>query len=321
MAPKRKKQTTAKPQGKRTRSTTDTVVQPDTRSTTTTDLQALTEQITKTVTESVMTSLRQSGIIPGHSATSAQFVEQNTIAGTEKGCQRNSVNESLNQLGSASPFSREEESAKQNRFVSSRIPLHAKVPMKKKEKIWAGEFIELSTLQEEDVDDLLFNIRTGAVSSKTPRIKRFMSIEQWTDAFNIFASVYRLKYPSEADGLSAYMSLVRQIADRNGSWYYYDTNFRRIKQSMNLQWSDIEQELFIMAMTKSPQPFRAGREVESDKRSFNKTSKSKRNYKSCDKYNKGTHCGGCNFPHICAFCGRTNHPQFKCRSKKQRPPA
>ena len=144
-----------------------------------------------------------------------------------------------------------------------------------------------------------------------------MSIEQLTDAFNIFASVYRLKYPSEADGLSAYMSLVRQTADRNGSWYYYDTNFRRIKQSMNLQWSDIEQELFIMAMTKSPQPFRAGREVESDKRSFNKTSKSKRNYKSCDKYNKRTHCGGCNFPHICAFCGRTNHPQFKCRSKNK----
>ena len=132
MAPKRKKQTTAKPQskGKRTRSTTDTVVQPDERSTTTADLQALTEQITKTVTESVITSLRQSGIIPGHSATSAQFVEQNSIAGTEKGCQQNSVNESLNQLGSASPFSREEESGKQNRFVSSRIPLHAKVPMK-----------------------------------------------------------------------------------------------------------------------------------------------------------------------------------------------
>ena len=136
------------------------------------------------------------------------------MAGTEEGSQQNSVNESLNQLGSASPFSREEESAKQNRFVCPRIPLHAKVPMKNKEKNWAGEFIELSTLQG---DDLLFNVRTGAVSSKTPRMKRFMSIEQWTDAFNIFASVYRLKYPSEADGLSAYTSLVRQIAERNGT--------------------------------------------------------------------------------------------------------
>ena len=140
MAPKRKKQTTAKPQtasqskGKRTRSTTYTVVQPDERPTTTTDLQALTEQIKKTVTESVMTSLRQSGIIPGHSANSAQTVQQNSIAGTEKGSQQNSVKESLNQLGSASPFSREEESAKQYRFVLSRIPLHAKVPMKKKRK-------------------------------------------------------------------------------------------------------------------------------------------------------------------------------------------
>ena len=138
MTPKRKKQTTAKPQmasqskGKRTRSTTDTVEE---RPTTTTDLQALTKQTTKTVTESVMASLRQSGIIAGHSGNSTQTVQQNSMAGTEKGSQQNSVNESLNQLGSASPFSRVEESAKQDRFVSSRIPLHAKVPMKKKGKI------------------------------------------------------------------------------------------------------------------------------------------------------------------------------------------
>ena len=110
------------------------------------------------------------------------------------------------------------------------------------------------------------------------------------------------------------MSLVRQIADRNGSWYYDDTNFRRIKQSMNLLWADIEQELFITAMTKRPQPFRAGRKGESDKRSFNKTSKSKGVTNTTRPH---IDCGGCNFPHICAFCGRTNHPQFKCRSKNK----
>ena len=46
------------------------------------------------------------------------------------------------------------------------------------------------------------------------------------------------------------MGLIRQILDRNGNWYYYDTNFRRLKYSMNLRWSDIEHELFIIAMIK-----------------------------------------------------------------------
>ena len=59
------------------------------------------------------------------------------------------------------------------------------VPQKKKEKIWANEYIDLSTLMEDDVDDISFNIRTGAVSSTTPNKRKFITIEQWTDAFNI----------------------------------------------------------------------------------------------------------------------------------------
>ena len=71
---------------------------------------------------------------------------------------------------------------------------------------------------EDDVDDISFNIRTGAVSSTTPNKRKFITIEQWTDAFNIYASVCRVKYPEEAEGLSAYMGLVRCITDEKGSW-------------------------------------------------------------------------------------------------------
>ena len=118
-----------------------------------------------------------------------------------------------------------------------------------------------------------------------------MSIEQWTDAFNIFSSVYRLKYPAEAEGLSSYMGLIRQIADKNGCWYYYDTNYWRLKKSMNLAWSDIEHKLFIIALTKKQQPFRFGREHDPNKRANNRGNKI-RNHRSCDKFNKGSTCGG-----------------------------
>ena len=143
-----------------------------------------------------------------------------------------------------------------------------------------------------------------------------MSIEQWTDAFNIFSSVYRLKYPAEAEGLSTYMGLIRQIADKNGCWYYYDTNFRRLKKSMNLAWSDIKHELFIIALTKKQQPFRFGRDHDPNKRANNRGNKI-RNHRSCDKFNKGSTCGGCSFPHVCAVCGKPNHPQFKCWSRNK----
>ena len=51
------------------------------------------------------------------------------------------------------------------------------------------------------------------------------------------------------------MGLIRQISDRNGSWYYHDSNLGRLKISMNLRWSDIEHELFIIAMIKKYSPF------------------------------------------------------------------
>ena len=46
------------------------------------------------------------------------------------------------------------------------------------------------------------------MSSAGTQKKRFLNIEQWTDAFNIFASVRRLNFPAEAEGLAAYMNLI-----------------------------------------------------------------------------------------------------------------
>ena len=61
------------------------------------------------------------------------------------------------------------------RFTSSRVPLHATVNLKKKVKIWANEFIELSTLQEDEVEDISFSIHTGAVSSNTSKRSSLLS--------------------------------------------------------------------------------------------------------------------------------------------------
>ena len=44
------------------------------------------------------------------------------------------------------------------------------------------------------------------MSSTGTQKKRFLNIEQWTDAFNTFASVRRLRFLVEAEGLAAYMN-------------------------------------------------------------------------------------------------------------------
>ena len=153
------------------------------------------------------------------------------------------------------------------------------VPQKKKEKIWANEYIDLSTLME-DLEDISFNIRTGAVSSTTPNKRKFITIEQWTDAFNMYASVRRAKYPEEAEGLSAYMGLVRRISDEKGSWYYYDTNFRCLRQTTTYACDEIENELFLVALAPK-QSFRPYRQSDSAKQS---TSRCKQvTFKSCFK--------------------------------------
>ena len=81
----------------------------------------------------------------------------------------------------------------------------------------------MSSLQEEDAEDICLNLRTGAMfSAGTPK-KRFMNKEMWTDAFNIFASVRHLRF--QAEGLAIYMNLIQRISHDKGSWYFYDTTF------------------------------------------------------------------------------------------------
>ena len=148
-------------------------------------------------------------------------------------------------------------------FIFTSVPMHLRVPQKTKEKIWSGDFVELSTLVDEEVDDITINIKSGKISTKPVVRRRFMNIEQWTDAFNLYASVYRIKFPDEADQFSTYMNRVRRIASERGAWFYYDKNFRQIRKEANLRRDDIETDLYYTALNrKSPAnqlPFRTQR--------------------------------------------------------------
>ena len=135
-------------------------------------------------------------------------------------------------ISSSQPsFTANVEAAKSG-FVSAAISLHSRVPMKTKEKIWNNEFVELSTLQDEEVDDITISVKSGKTTTTGSARKKFISIEQLTDAFNVFASVYRLKFPEQSEQLSIYLNTIRKISNENGHRHYYDINFRNIRQSI-----------------------------------------------------------------------------------------
>ena len=72
------------------------------------------------------------------------------------------------------------------------------MPIKTKEKIWSNEFVEMSTLQDEAEDGITIKVKSNEITTAGNARRRFLTVEQWTDAFNVFASVYRLKYPEQA---------------------------------------------------------------------------------------------------------------------------
>lgn len=152
----------------------------------------------------------------------------------------------------------------------------------------------------------------GGVGLTQGSNNKFLTIESWTDTFSIFSSVYRQNYPECTEGLATYQHVIRNIARSGGNWYTYDCNFRRLKQTASdLEWEALEQELYCMAMA----PHR-----KSNSTNRFHSSKPNNNFRPqtchCYKYNKGNHCEGCKYPHVCSKCGGKN-PVFKCFDRQQ----
>ena len=287
------------------------------------DINALTEKITMTVTTAVMDNLRAVGLLQSHTEASqtvsqtqiASYAAQSTSSDAQLGINNASSTSSIisssailnsSDISSSQSFFTANVEAAKSGFVSAAIPLHSRVPMRTKERIWNNEFVELSTLYDEDIEDITISVKSGHITTTGSAKKKFMSIEQWTDAFNVFASVCRLKFPEQSEQLSIYLNTVRKISNENGHWHDYDVNFRKIRQSIGLRWDQIHSELYVTVLTrKQKQPFRPIRGLPAGGRS-------RTNVKStCYKFNRGSNCSGCEYQHICRYCGG-KHPGFKC---------
>lgn len=305
-------------------------------------LQAMTMTIAESVRKSVMTSLEQQGIFARHSAT--------TTATSEVGTNQNNTSRVIPQTPSTqnmcndseavtAPDTYQQSTALDGHDLShfnlaggsqgngnlafnlnsptsvplSCRPLHCKVPVKVKEKIWAGEFIELGSLHNDQSEgDFTFKLDKNGVIGIVPSTKKqFLTIEKWTDAFNIYASVRRIKFPQEMESLATYQNVIRSISNAHGDWYYYDVNFRKLRQGgLQISWNTLEHELYAIALSRR-RGDKSGGPSNSNSQGRPFRGRQTPGQGTCHKYNNGSACNGCRYRHACSYCG-LSHPKAKC---------
>lgn len=138
-------------------------------------------------------------------------------------------------------------------LTTTTLPLGSSVNSHIKEKIWKGEFIDLSSLIPEITRTPTTGLGTlsiapsGIITCIQQKSAQITSIEKWTDAFIIFISIFSAKHPDKVPELLKYMSIIRDTALKfpGGGWIEYDLQFRRRQACMpHRSWALIDGELW-----------------------------------------------------------------------------
>ncbi len=202
--------------------------------------------------------------------------------------------------------------------------------LKVKEKIWSGAYLELgSLLPKNDFEPRMdFRYATGSVSqfSLTPaKSKPVSNINEWVKLFNIYASVYVIRFPEAASQMFTYVNRVYSLYKRQPQtfvWRFYDEIFRRIKTMFPpLTWHILHHPLVQEAeeVNASFQNRNVARRNNNTTSSNNSNSPNAalpqrlNNDGTCHRYNRGS-CNfkNCKYQHQCCNC-KGRHPAVHCR--------
>ena len=125
-------------------------------------------------------------------------------------------------------------------FTPTSLSIDCRIPAKLKAKMWAHEYFDFGLLLANSPTEPQYclSVTTSAASGSaglptlclepTNKAKPLTSTDAWTSAFQIFVGA-----------LMKYGEVVRDLAARWGNWWYYDTNFRYLKQQQpaSLAWN------------------------------------------------------------------------------------
>ena len=125
-------------------------------------------------------------------------------------------------------------------FTSPSLPIDARVSSKLREKILKNEFIDFGALTTNPVLKSKYQVTLQNGNGRqfpsltlqpVTKNKKLLNITSWTSSFLIFVGVYTSQFPSKAHALMKYGEIIQDLAARGHDWYYYDDNFRYLRQN------------------------------------------------------------------------------------------
>ena len=198
------------------------------------------------------------------------------------------------------------------------------LPEQIKEKIKNHKYINLSLLLKTSIElaefcsggILHYNYAKGLIESRQKISKQtIQNIDEWTDAFLIFSSVYLQKFPDKAIEILKYMSVIREAATRypTTAWVQYDQQFRlcQADESSRQSWGSLNAELWLRVMSN---PSQSNSVLTIKSKQATPVSPSERtNSLTCHAFNAGN-CtwNACKFRHVCEACNSSLHGRSSC---------
>ncbi|VDI42881.1 Hypothetical predicted protein [Mytilus galloprovincialis] len=108
------------------------------------------------------------------------------------------------------------------------------------------DFVTLSpNFNEDEDDDVLFKSKAVKISTYA-KPKQLFSIHQWTEAFDIYMSIYYVNHPEHILSLIKYAYNVRAMSKQFGfnMAKSYDETFRKVRRVMKFDWAVVNDDLW-----------------------------------------------------------------------------
>ena len=136
------------------------------------------------------------------------------------------------------------------------------------------------------------------------------------DCLPVIWGVLTHKFPTRSQDFFQYLSLIRHTAQTHQGlgWCVYDHKFcRKAALNPSLKWSEIDQQLWLLIFTTSPENLKREYPLFSNgPQSINSSGGAKRGTVICCKSNRNGTCmyNPCRYSHVCNRCAGP-HPGYK----------
>ena len=125
------------------------------------------------------------------------------------------------------------------------------VSTKMMQDIWNNVFIDFSLLLDLKSEGPQGFVWEQCAVGEAPRLvparskKQISNITQWSQAWDIYMSVYSRRYPEQTHNLVTYSSKVKDLAAKGGDFLKYDTGFRKARARFMSPWEIPDLELWL----------------------------------------------------------------------------